>query len=1699
MQKNYLFRVMAVVMIFLFSGKLAFSQKKAKVLNNTYHSLAGGNFAQDWTNTLLITANDDWSSVPSIQGFRGDDITTATGTDPQTLLADNTPGVIDVNANQANPNTFTTGGPTEFSITNPVVALAGSGTADAPYLMLYLNSIGRQNIQFSCLLRDIDGSVDNSIQPIAFQYRIGETGSFTNIPSAFVADASSGPNLATLETSVSFTLPIDANNSGQVQIRIMTTNAVGNDEFIGIDDILVSSTAIPTGPTLSINDASIPEGNSGSINAEFTVSLSVAAATDVTFTYATANSTAIEPGDYTSTTGTGTITAGDLSTTILVPVIGDTDSESDETFEVNLTNPTVATIADGQGIGTITNDDAVPITLSINDVTISEGNSGTSTASFTVSLSAPAPAGGVTFDIATASGTAVDGSDFVGKTLTSQSIGEGLDSYTFTVDINGDTGFEPNETFFVDLTNVTGATVSDGQGLGTITNDDVVPPTLISTIQGSGLTSSLVGSTQTIQGIVTRVFTGAGSLNGIYVQEEDADNDADLATSEGIFVFNPPTVPAVGALVSITGTVFEFGATNKLTEISPTTSVTIVSTGNPLPTVTNVTLPIANVTDWERYEGMLINVKAATGDLLVTENFELGRYGQVVLAAMDASNQPDTDARIDQYTQFNAPSAAGYSAYLATVAKRTIYLDDAKTAQNTDPLLFGRGGMPLSASNTLRTGDAINSVTAVLDHSADGYKLQTAEPVNFTPVNSRPAANPSVGAAATLKVGNMNVLNYFNGFIAANCANGDCRGADNSTEFTRQRDKIFQAIINTDVDVMSLNEIENDGYDAASSIQNLIDGLNTIQGANTWAFITPSATLSTDAITVGIIYKPAKALPKGAAKVLFTGTFAEIGRGALIQTFEQVSNKAEFTAVSVHFKSKGSVGTGGDNSNGDGSGNNNLQRTRQSTELKNWLEDPMNGLTDPDIIILGDLNSYSKEDPITTLESAGYATLIPISQYSYQFDGNFGALDHALGSVSLASQVTGAIKYNINADEPVILDYNTEFKSAGQIISFYNGDMYRSSDHDPVVVGLNLLCEKPTAVITSNPTSGTACEGETITLAGSGGTEFSWNGGAFTNVPTFDVTATGESIITLIIKDAVGCESLEVEKTVTITPKPAEIVTTETICSGATYTWAVDGNIYSTNTTVTVINDGCTADQKLILTVTPKPTEIVTTETICSGTTYTWAVDGNVYSTNTTVTVVNDGCTADQKLILTVTPKPTEIVTTETICSGTTYTWAVDGNVYSTNTTVIVVNDGCTADQKLILIVTPKPDEIVTTETICSGTTYTWAVDGNIYSTNTTVTVINDGCTANQKLVLTVNPITYATNTTTTQTPLNGETSFVDANCFLIAKVEPAVTLGASGFYYAQVWVESAPLAAPYVARHYEIGPVGTDGQSGEATVTLYFTQAEFDAYNLATVSTTTTDDLPTGPTDTQGIGRLRIMKYSGSGDDTGSPESYGTSPETIIPSSVIYEGGMWKVTFNVTSFSGFFVNGQTVALPVTLISFTGKKQNNANLLEWKTANEKAFDGFEVQRSENGKGFEKIGFVKGKNVENYQFVDSPLTTQNSPLFYYRLKMIDLDGSSALSKIIAIQSENESNALVGTVYPNPAVDKTAFVEITTDRAETWKITTYNAQGSLQTTSEIQLSKGLNKVTVELNNLSQGIYFLNLENANGEKFVRKVLKN
>jgi len=224
--------------------------------------LSTGDFGQNWGLASTLLSNDNWDLLPSIVGYRGDDVVTGTGVDPRTIVsAATSAGVVDVTVGQSNPNSASlAGGVLLFaSLANPTIALNGSGTADAPSIVLFLDAAGRQDIRFRANIRDLDSSTDNAVQQVAVQWRVA-AGNWTNV--AYVADATVA-NEATLVTAIDVTLPTAANDSGTLEIRVITTNAAGNDEVIGIDDIVVSSIALAggdtTAPTLTGSNPADPD------------------------------------------------------------------------------------------------------------------------------------------------------------------------------------------------------------------------------------------------------------------------------------------------------------------------------------------------------------------------------------------------------------------------------------------------------------------------------------------------------------------------------------------------------------------------------------------------------------------------------------------------------------------------------------------------------------------------------------------------------------------------------------------------------------------------------------------------------------------------------------------------------------------------------------------------------------------------------------------------------------------------------------------------------------------------------------------------------------------------------------------------------------------------------------------------------------------------------------------------------------------------------------------------------------------------------------------------------------------------------------------------------------------------------------------------------------------------------------------------
>ncbi|MET8868910.1 ExeM/NucH family extracellular endonuclease [Nonomuraea sp. NPDC004580] len=524
----------------------------------------------------------------------------------------------------------------------------------------------------------------------------------------------------------------------------------------------------------------------------------------------------------------------------------------------------------------------------------------------------------------------------------------------------------------------------------------------IAQVQGAGDASPLAGQTVRVEGVVTADFQRTDQLSGFFIQ--DPRPDADPATSEGLFAYAREPVKDVkaGDRVLVTGTVTEF---NGWTELSPVTAVDVCGKGKvaALP----YRLPVAPGKSLEPVENMLLTFPQP---LTVSEHYNLGRYGEVTLSSQGRLFQPTDRRGVD--TGLNE--------------RRSLLVDDASTREN-----------PATLPPIVRTGDVALGVTGVLGYGFGSYRLQPTKPIAYANANPRtPKPFPVIG---NVKVASFNTLNWFTTLGS--------RGANNAAEQERQLAKLVAALKGLDADAVALMEVENNGQTA---LQALVDAVNAQVGAGTYAAL-PHPYPGTDAIQVGLIYKPAKLTPAGAAQASDDPVFS---RPPLIQTFRRKGGGQPFTMLVNHLKSKGSCPSGGpDADQGDGQSCWNATRVAQAQALLGLIED--RDLPNP--IVLGDLNAYGEEDPIDTLEAGGLTSVtkrfVPAAQrYSYLFDGLAGELDHALVGRQLLKRVTSAAIWHINADEPRIRDYNTEFNPP----DLYRPDAYRSSDHDPLVIGLTL-------------------------------------------------------------------------------------------------------------------------------------------------------------------------------------------------------------------------------------------------------------------------------------------------------------------------------------------------------------------------------------------------------------------------------------------------------------------------------------------------------------------------------------------------------------------------------------------------------------------------------------------------------------------
>lgn len=608
-------------------------------------------------------------------------------------------------------------------------------------------------------------------------------------------------------------------------------------------------------------------------------------------------------------------------------------------------------------------------------------------------------------------------------------------------------------------------------------------PKTITEIQGTGATSPFVGSTVTTRGKVTAVYA-TGGFNGYYVQTPGTGGDSSGAArtaSDALFVYSPTTAGSVqpGDYLELTGAVSEFGNQTQITV--DVAGVEKLNEAAPEVKASPFALP-ANDAAREVFEGMLL---APEGNFTVTDNYALNQYGEIGLAA---GTSP-----LVQPTAVAAYGSPEYQAVVADNAMRGIKLDDGASTNFLKDAATKAQELPyLTATDPVRVGSPAKFTTnVILGYGNNAWKFQpltaltpanagTVQPATFTA--SRPDGPADVGG--TLKLASFNVLNYFpttgdqlGGCVFYTDREGNpitvkegcnARGAANAENFERQQAKIVAAITKAGADVVSLEEIENSarfGKNRDDALSKLVDALNAAT-PGVWDYVRTPANApplsDEDMIRTAFIYKKATAEPVGES-IIHNDTVAfASARKPLAQVFKPMgaADDKKFIAIVNHFKSKGSAATPDDTDKGQGASN--IARTKQAESLLAFSKDLQAGKGTDKVFLIGDFNAYAKEDPINVLTGAGYTDLeAGTNKHSYLYDGMVGSLDHVLASPAAMATVTGTDIWNINSVESVALEYS---RYNNNVTNYYAPDEFRASDHDPVVVGLNLGTDAPATV-----------------------------------------------------------------------------------------------------------------------------------------------------------------------------------------------------------------------------------------------------------------------------------------------------------------------------------------------------------------------------------------------------------------------------------------------------------------------------------------------------------------------------------------------------------------------------------------------------------------------------------------------------------
>jgi len=734
--------------------------------------------------------------------------------------------------------------------------------------------------------------------------------------------------------------------------------------------------------------------------------------------------------------------------------------------------------------------------LSINDVSQAEGDAGTTNFNFTVSLSTPAQAGGVSFTVNTADGTATAPSDYTAIVNGAGSIAEGSSSTQVTVSVNGDTTQEPNETFFVNISNVTGAGVTDGQGQGTITNDDVTL-TKIHDIQGNGNTSPIAGQNVTTRGIVTGIK--AGSSGGFFIQEPDATVDADPNTSEGIFVFTGSTVPAaavVGNLVQVNGTVQEFIPSadpdqKPETELSGTITASVLSTGNTLPapvTITAADTLVNDLNNLERYEGMRATVPSLTviapTQGTITEPSATVSSNGVFYGVVTGVARPFREPGVNASDPLPPGSPANVPRF----------------DENPERLRVDSDAQPGTTALNVSAGAVITNVTGPLEHAFRTWTILPDTTLTATNGGATPVPTPT---ANEFTVASFNMERFFDTSNDPNTSDPVLTQA----AFDKRVNKASLIIrtVQRYPDVIGVEEMENltTLQAVAAKVNSDAQTIDGLPNPNYVAYLVEGNDIG--GIDVGFLVKESRITTVDVTQIELAGCNHNTGAGCYSYTNPNTGGQellndrpplvlratvqrpalygggtVPFTVIVNHLRSLSSIDDDvTPNGTGTEGGRVRAKRKAQAEFLANYIQSRQTADPNEKIVTVGDMNAFRINDgyvdvidtvlgtPVpddqTVVPGDGadlvnpdqtdlVDTLSPDQRYSYSFDGNAQTLDHVIVNPNALAIVSRFAYARDDADQPV-KDYED-----GNVPD-------RISDHDQPVAYFSLAPTTPDVAI----------------------------------------------------------------------------------------------------------------------------------------------------------------------------------------------------------------------------------------------------------------------------------------------------------------------------------------------------------------------------------------------------------------------------------------------------------------------------------------------------------------------------------------------------------------------------------------------------------------------------------------------------------